>query len=159
AYDNILPPESFPLYVLFIEIDPAKIDINVHPTKTEIKYEDERAIYAIIQSAVKRSLGRYNITPTLDFNQETGFSQLISQKPLGEIVPPTIAFNPNFNPFERESEDKQRGGRPISSEKSGIPANWDTLYQITRQASDTQLSLHSQESGQSTEDQLTVAKH
>src|SRR5690606_24996139 len=121
AYDNILPPESFPLYVLFIEIDPAKIDINVHPTKTEIKYEDERAIYAIIQSAVKRSLGRYNITPTLDFNQETGFSQLISQKPLDEIVPPTIAFNPNFNPFERESEDKQRGGRPISSEKSGIP--------------------------------------
>src|SRR5690606_22057523 len=97
AYEDILPPESFPLYVLFIEIDPAKIDINVHPTKTEIKYEDERAIYAIIQSAVKRSLGRYNITPTLDFNQETGFSQMISPKPLEEITPPAVTFNPDFN--------------------------------------------------------------
>src|SRR5690606_1081199 len=96
AYEDLLPQDNFPFYVLFIEIDPAKIDINVHPTKTEIKYEDERAIYAIIQSAVKRSLGRYNITPTLDFNQETGFSQMIRPKPLEEITPPSITFNPDF---------------------------------------------------------------
>src|SRR5690606_5858900 len=71
AYEDILPADTFPLYVLFIEIDPGKIDINVHPTKTEIKYEDEKAIYAILRSAVKRSLGRYNIAPSLDFDQET----------------------------------------------------------------------------------------
>ena len=70
AFEELLPDESYPLYVLFIEIDPSKIDINVHPTKTEIKYQDERSIYAIIRSAVKRSLGKYNITPTLDFDQE-----------------------------------------------------------------------------------------
>src|SRR5699024_4138139 len=70
AYEDILPSDSFPLYILFIEIDPAKIDINVHPTKTEIKYDDSRSVYAIIRSAVKRSLGRYNVMPTLDFDQE-----------------------------------------------------------------------------------------
>lgn len=64
AYEEVLPADSYPLYVLFIEIDPAKIDINVHPTKTEIKYQDEKALYAIIRSAVKRSLGRYNISPS-----------------------------------------------------------------------------------------------
>src|SRR6202000_1864284 len=58
AFEELLPDESYPLYVLFIEIDPSNIDINVHPTKTEIKYQDEKSIYAIIRSAVKRSLGR-----------------------------------------------------------------------------------------------------
>ncbi|RQP13459.1 MAG: DNA mismatch repair endonuclease MutL [Parapedobacter sp.] len=138
AYEDILPPESYPLYVLFIEIDPAKIDINVHPTKTEIKYADERAIYAIIQSAVKRSLGRYNITPTLDFNQETGFSQMIRPKPLEEITPPSITFNPDFNPFEN---GKSGGGR----QSSPIPQNWDTLYQISQKEAPTQLGLHRDE--------------
>jgi len=138
AYEGLLPPDSFPLYVLFIEIDPAKIDINVHPTKTEIKYEDERAIYAILQSAVKRSLGRYNITPTLDFNQETGFSHMISPKPLEEINPPSVSFNPDFNPFD---SGKSLGGRP----RAAIPQQWDTLYQIAQKTAPSQLELRGDE--------------
>ncbi|MFD2552804.1 DNA mismatch repair endonuclease MutL [Sphingobacterium tabacisoli] len=153
AYEEVLPADSFPLYVLFIEIDPAKIDINVHPTKTEIKYEDEKAIYAILRSAVKRSLGRYNITPSLDFNQETSFSNLISTKPLDEIQAPTISFNPNFNPFE-ETSDVSTSSKTSRAEtyskglekKIGIPQNWDTLYQITEQEEHTQLPLHPDES-------------
>ncbi len=145
AYEDILPPDSFPLYVLFIEIDPAKIDINVHPTKTEIKYEDERAIYAIIQSAVKRSLGRYNITPTLDFNQETGFSQMISPKPLEEITPPSVTFNPNFNPFDNAKSGATR------QQPSSIPQNWDTLYQITQKEAPVQFDLHGKGSDSTTE--------
>jgi len=145
AYEEILPAESFPLYVLFIDIDPARIDINVHPTKTEIKYEDERAIYAIIRSAVKRSLGRYNITPTLDFNQETGFDQLISHKPLEQIVPPSVTFNPDFNPFDKPSASgKASGGTAVHTAgptERGIPHNWDTLYQITQQTKETQLGI------------------
>ena len=78
AFEELLPDDAYPLYVLFIDIDPSKIDINVHPTKTEIKYQDEKAIYAIIRSAVKRSLGRYNITPTLDFDQENSIGHLIT---------------------------------------------------------------------------------
>ncbi|SFC01616.1 DNA mismatch repair protein MutL [Parapedobacter composti] len=155
AYEGILQPESFPLYVLFIEIDPAKIDINVHPTKTEIKYEDERAIYAILQSAVKRSLGRYNITPTLDFNQETGFSHMISPKPLEEITPPTITFNPHFNPFD--SPKPAAGGRTVPEREKrpeGIPQNWDTLYRITQQVEPAQLNLH----GNGADEQPRTAK-
>lgn len=149
AYEEVLPIDSFPLYVLFIEIDPAKIDINVHPTKTEIKYEDEKAIYAILRSAVKRSLGRYNIAPSLDFNQETSFSNLISSKPLDEIQAPTISFNPNFNPFEDSSDFTTSSSKASRAEsyskglekKMGIPQNWDTLYQIADQDTSVQLPL------------------
>lgn len=145
AYDDILPSDTYPLYVLFIDIDPAKIDINVHPTKTEIKYEDDKAIYAILRSAVKRSLGRYNITPSLDFNQETSFANLITDKPLEEIQAPTISFNPNFNPFE-EGKSPSSGTRSSAyaeglERKAGIPQNWDTLYKITNQEETEQLSL------------------
>lgn len=141
AYEQLLPEDSFPLYVLFIEIDPSKIDINVHPTKTEIKYQDEKAIYAIIRSAVKRSLGKYNITPTLDFDQENSIEHLITPKPLDQIVPPTVTFNPNFNPFsEPASTGKSAGGGSSRSymnesgyrERSAIPDNWQTLYQISK---------------------------
>lgn len=134
AYEELLPDDSFPLYVLFIDIDPSKIDVNVHPTKTEIKYQDEKSIYAIIRSAVKRSLGQYNITPTLDFDQETGFSHLISQKSPDEIVPPQINFNPSFNPFESGKSNQRNEAYSASfsqPRKAGIPSSWDTLYQIT----------------------------
>ena len=131
AFEQLLPDEYFPLYYLFIEIDPAKIDINVHPTKTEIKYQDEKAIYAIIRSAVKRSLGRYNITPTLDFNQETAFQAMITDKPLDEITPPAIRFNPDFNPFqEQQNTSKEIPFLRNLGEKPTIPTNWDTLYEI-----------------------------
>jgi len=146
AYEEILPADTFPLYVLFIEIDPAKIDINVHPTKTEIKYEDEKSIYAILRSAIKRSLGRFNITPTLDFEQEVGFNKLITPKPLEEIQAPRINFNPNFNPFD--TDESKKAGNNFASSTSGfernpsIASNWDSLYQITEAAEDTQLNLH-----------------
>ncbi|TZF85949.1 DNA mismatch repair endonuclease MutL (plasmid) [Pedobacter sp. BS3] len=132
AYSEILPDDSYPLYVLFIDIDPAKIDINVHPTKTEIKYQDEKSIYAIIRSAVKRSLGRYNITPTLDFDQETGFNHLISQKPMEEIVQPKVAFNPDFNPFKTEETRSGRESLPKMYERPATAKNWGSLYDIVR---------------------------
>lgn len=146
AFEEILPAETFPLYVLFIDIDPSKIDINVHPTKTEIKYEDEKAIYAIIRSAVKRSLGRYNIAPSLDFEQETGFSNMITPKPLDEIIVPTVSFNPDFNPFEPDQVTKTTFSRADNymagfEKKSAIPQNWDTLYQITERDESMQLPL------------------
>lgn len=132
AFEQLLPDDFFPLYYLFIEIDPAKIDINVHPTKTEIKYQDEKAIYAIIRSAVKRSLGRYNITPTLDFNQETAFQAMITDKPLDEITAPSIRFNPDFNPFKAEPKATKEIPflRNVGEKQQGIPNNWDTLYEI-----------------------------
>lgn len=133
AYEEVLSPDSYPLYVLFIEIDPSKIDINVHPTKTEIKYQDEKAIYAIIRSAVKRSLGKYNISPTLDFNQETGFSQMITPKAQEDIVPPQISFNPNFNPFSSEKNEREPSFiRNSGEERKNVTKNWGSLYEIVQ---------------------------
>src|SRR5690606_39400576 len=94
-------------------------------------------MYAILRSTVKRSLGRYNIAPTLDFNQETSFTNLITNKPLEEIQAPTISFNPNFNPFEDTKSSSSSSSRATSyaaglEKKVGIPQNWDSLYQITQ---------------------------
>lgn len=139
AYEELLPEDNFPLYVLFIDIDPSRIDVNVHPTKTEIKYLDEKSIYAILHSAVKRSLGRFNISPTIDFDQETGFSAMITPMAPEEIVPPGITFNPDFNPFEsKPSSDRPTGGGFTSYSKSqqGMPSNhkdWGSLYEIAAQ--------------------------
>jgi DNA mismatch repair protein MutL len=149
AFQELLPDETFPLYVLFIDIDPAKIDINVHPTKTEIKYQDEKSIYAIIRSAVKRSLGKYNITPTLDFDQENSIGHLITQKPFEEIVQPTIAFNPDFNPFAAEKKSSEREIpflRNSNNHHTAIPRNWDTLYEISKKEETLQHQIHEEKS-------------
>lgn len=146
AYQELLPDECYPMYVLFIDIDPSKIDINVHPTKTEIKYQDEKSIYAIIRSAVKRSLGRYNITPSLDFDQENSIEHLITPKPFEEIVAPSIAFNPDFNPFAAEKKIERE--LPPAFRTSGeyrsspIPKNWDTLYEISKREPSIQHKMH-----------------
>jgi DNA mismatch repair protein MutL len=147
AFEELLPDDTYPLYVLFIDIDPAKIDINVHPTKTEIKYQDEKAIYAIIRSAVKRSLGRYNITPSLDFDQENSIEHLITPTPFDQIVAPVIQFNPDFNPFTDKKTDREipflrdSGG----SRSNPVPKNWDTLYEISKRDTTTQQEIHVEE--------------
>lgn len=150
AYEELLPDDNFPLYVLFIEIDPAKIDVNVHPTKTEIKYLDEKSIYAILHSAVKRSLGRFNISPTIDFDQETGFSSMITHKSPEEIVPPSISFNPDFNPFAEEKPASNRVEAYASFSKnysagsggmSPSTRNWGSLYEIAKHHEPEQSSL------------------
>lgn len=76
AYDEMIASDAHPLYTLFLEIDPARIDVNVHPTKHEIKFEDEKIVYTFVHTAVKHSLGKYSVTPTLDFDQETAFSRM-----------------------------------------------------------------------------------
>ena len=73
AFEGLLQENTYPFYVLFIQIDPKRIDINVHPTKTEIKFDDERTMYAIIRSVIRQALGTHNITPALDFGQDVNF--------------------------------------------------------------------------------------
>ncbi|HEY3429043.1 MAG TPA: DNA mismatch repair endonuclease MutL [Cyclobacteriaceae bacterium] len=70
AFEGLLPDSSFPFYVIFIEIDPKHIDVNVHPTKTEIKFDDERAVYAVVRAAIRQSLGTHNLAPTIDFRED-----------------------------------------------------------------------------------------
>ena len=150
AYEELLAEDNFPLYVLFIDIDPSKIDVNVHPTKTEIKYLDEKSIYAIIHSAVKRSLGRFNISPTIDFDQESAFSGMISPKSLDEIIPPSISFNPDFNPFsdEKVPEKSASGFQNSGFQHGGVretqqqsTKNWGSLYEISKHSAVEQVPM------------------
>ena len=76
AFSEMIPKDSYPMYALFIDLDPSVLDINVHPTKQEIKFEDERIVYAFVQSAVKHALAQFSITPTLDFELDPGIQQL-----------------------------------------------------------------------------------
>ena len=85
AYHDLISSESYPLYFLFIDLDPAQVDVNVHPTKQEIKFEDEKIVYAFVHAAVKHSLAQFSITPTLDFNLDASIQELDSiQKPFTE---------------------------------------------------------------------------
>ena len=85
AYQEMIPGDSFPMYVLFIDLDPTVVDVNVHPTKQEIKFEDEKIIYAFVQAAVKHALAQFSVTPTLDFDLDASIQQLPSvQQPFTE---------------------------------------------------------------------------
>ena len=103
SMEGLLQGDQHPSYFLFLEIDPAKIDVNIHPTKTEIKFEDERSVYAILRSALKRSLGQYNIAPSLDFSLNPDYQVPITPKGR-TLKTPTIEVDPSFNPFEQEKE-------------------------------------------------------
>jgi len=102
AFEGLLPSGSYPSYFINIEIDPSKIDVNIHPTKTEIKFEDEKSVYSIIRAAVKRALGKFSVAPSLDFEQESSFSIPVSRYNSPPVVP-KIAVNPAYNPFETGS--------------------------------------------------------
>jgi DNA mismatch repair protein MutL len=110
AFDGLVQPKTYPGYFLYFEIDPSKIDVNVHPTKTEIKFEDDKHIYAILTSSIRLALGKYNIAPTLDFEREQGFDLPYNMN-TQPAVQPQIKVNPNYNPFNTETS----GGSTKSS--------------------------------------------
>ena len=87
AFEGLLQEGTFPFYTLFTEIDPKHIDINVHPTKTEIKFDDERTVYAIVKAAVKQALGTHNIAPAIDFSQDEFCFFSIGGKSIGKAKP------------------------------------------------------------------------
>ncbi len=98
AYSQLIPEDEAPAYFIYLEVDPQSIDINIHPTKTEIKFENEQAIWAILSAAVKESLGKFNIVPSIDFDRENA-PEIPVQRSNAEISPPKVHFNPSYNPF------------------------------------------------------------
>jgi DNA mismatch repair protein MutL len=128
AYEKLLPADSFPSYFLFLEIDPAAIDINVHPTKTEIKFEDDRAIWQVIFAAVRESLGKHNVVPSIDFDQSGSLDIPVRSKETGEVQYPEIKVNRDYNPFETEKTPSFKLPKTAKTEKSNLN-RWEDLYQ------------------------------
>jgi DNA mismatch repair protein MutL len=127
AYQNILPAEAIPSYFIFMEADPASIDINIHPTKTEIKFEDERSIWQILMASVREALGRFNIVPSLDFENEA-LIDIPVRSSFGNIPEqPKIEIDPQFNPFDGEERTHERSGSIDRFERENA-ANWEKLY-------------------------------
>ena len=86
AFEGLLQDSTYPFYTLFIEIDPKHIDINVHPTKTEIKFDDERAVYAIIKAAIRQAIGIHNIAPAIDFSQDVNFRSFMPEPKASQAI-------------------------------------------------------------------------
>lgn len=124
AYQQMLPADSFPLYVLFIDLDPTQIDVNVHPTKQEIKFEDEKIIYAFVQAAVKHALAQFSITPTLEFDLDAGIQQLeaISKPFTAENQAAAVSSN-LYKSFTQKNQ-----AHFIDSDKSEL-RHWKDFYE------------------------------
>jgi DNA mismatch repair protein MutL len=105
AYQDLIPADSFPAYVLFIDLDPTQVDVNVHPTKQEIKFEDEKIVYAFMQAAVKHALAQFSITPTLDFDLDASIQGLDAvQKPFTEREQTATQTTPIFQTFTEANQ-------------------------------------------------------
>ncbi len=109
AYEGLLADDTFPFYTLFIDIDPGRIDINVHPTKTEIKFDDERTTYGLVHAAIKKALATHNITPSIDFDKKVDLAALY--------------------PSSKEVNRQQEGNSfNVNPQRQRNTENWESLY-------------------------------
>lgn len=124
AFQDLIHNDCQPSYFLFLDSDPKSIDINIHPTKTEIKFENDRSIYAMLHAAIKQSLGKYNIAPMLDFDKETSFD-IPPLSPGDSIKIPDVKLDTTYNPFDvNQSSSPLNKGMPTEKNK----VNWQDLY-------------------------------
>lgn len=131
AFEGLLEHGYHPSYFLYLSVPANSIDINIHPTKTEIKFDNEKALYAILRATVKHSLGQYNVAPVLDFNRDANLDTPYNYKQKGAVSTPKITVDPNFNPF-KEAVQKEITF-PYKREKK--TENWEALYTETIDAS------------------------
>ncbi len=123
AFEGLLKDNTYPSYFLYLTVDPKSIDINIHPTKTEIKFDDEHALYAILRSAIKHSLGQFNVAPVLDFERDPTMDTPYNFQNR-QASAPKVEVDRNFNPFRNEQE----GGRNFSSGFKKESGSWEGLY-------------------------------
>ena len=140
AFKELISKDQFPSYFIYLTVPKDSLDINIHPTKTEVKFQDDRSIYAIVLSTVKNSLGKYSISPSLDFEQESSF-QVPPLKKGEAIKPPTINVNPNYNPFEKVSSKEKQEAIANSLDMIKEPSiSFDqNLNETSTQTGDSQL--------------------
>jgi DNA mismatch repair protein MutL len=134
AFEGLLKEGNQPSYFLYLQVPPHTIDINIHPTKTEIKFDDEHSLYAILRSSVKHSLGQFNVAPILDFERDSNLDTPYQYKDKTADFP-TIQVDSGFNPFAAEKPSKSLAS--FGSYKKDTPqGNWESLYVGLKQDSD-----------------------
>jgi len=148
AFDGLLGNGYHPSYFLYLKVPPESIDINIHPTKTEIKFDNEKVLYAIIRASVKHSLGQYNVSPVLDFNRDASMDTpyAFNTKEFSET--PKITVDPNFNPFENETKQQKSSYAPSSYQRASNTTQWESLYtgfdDLPTEPSQTELQLEAE---------------
>lgn len=133
AFDQMIAKDSFPMYTLFIDLDPAQVDINVHPTKQEIKFEDEKIVYAFVQSAVKHALAQFSITPALDFELDASIQHLDAvTKPFTDDKKSSAASSSLYSTFTQKNQAH-------FIEKKSELKHWKDFYEPAEKGSDSSI--------------------
>ncbi len=136
AFEDLIPSGAFASYFIDFTIDPERVDVNIHPTKTEVNFQDEKAIYSLVRAAVKMTLGKFAFSPTLDFETEMSFNHA-PLPPGSDVIPPQISTNPDYNPFSNPT-GKSLGSAPsqvnwqppqLDDRQQSNNDNWQQLYQ------------------------------
>jgi len=132
AFSSLIPEGFYPSYFLYLEVDPAQIDINIHPTKTEVNFQDHQTIYAILRSAVKSSIGKFSISSTLDFEADPDMNFYFPSD--APVHPTGVHINPEFNPFVKNPQPELR--LPYNESQPGLhksTARWEKMYEGLKQ--------------------------
>ena len=135
AFEGLIDLKYNPSYFLFLEVDPKSIDINIHPTKTEIQFDDEHSIYAILRSSIKHSLGQFNIAPILDFNHDKTMEVPYSYRNKQEIQGVGIDINKNYNPFDNngiKSSENMYIDLELDEKRNNISDNLGSIEEDSR---------------------------
>lgn len=126
AFEGLIKSDTHPGYFLYLDVDPASIDINIHPTKTEVKFDDEHTLYAILRSTVKHSLGQFNVVPSLDFEADQNLETPYAYKDKSAALP-KVTVDAGFNPFQ-DSTAKQTSGYTYTKDRKATGNAWESLY-------------------------------
>ena len=131
AYDRMIPEGMQVPYFLYIDVDPAAVDVNIHPTKTEIKFENEQAIWQVLTATVRDALGRFCDVPAIDFDVQGKPDIPVFDPSRDSIAAPKVNYNPDYNPFNSVARGNGgTGSRDMSSHGQRVPSNWEQLYDI-----------------------------
>lgn len=140
AYEMLLPSGMHPTYFLYFEVEPEALDVNIHPTKTEVKFEHEQAIWPIVHATVREALGKFNAVPSIDFDRDDA-PEIDVYRSDRQVDPPKLSFNPSYNPFHTSSEHpvpkniapgwgvSGASGSIPSKRATTSPSDWSQLYE------------------------------
>ena len=134
AFESLIAPNEYPEYFIYFEVEPSSIDVNIHPTKTEVKFENEQTLWQILMVTVKESLGKFSAMPSIDFDTADSVDIPVFD-PSQKVSPPKVNVNPNYNPFHTHKHEQYSPTKPSF--------NWEQLYKGFNEQEKEEFSAHS----------------